>query len=548
MKSGLTLILTMALGGTALAAPPDLAVKVDAYLDHAFVADGPGVAANIVDDGKIVYHGARGMADVEEGVPLRPDSRFRLGSITKQFAAAMMMKLIEEGRVSLDDPLNRYVSDFPRGDSITIRQLLNHTSGIRSYTSIAELMTEAAANRDLSTDEMIARFRDLDPDFEPGSRFAYNNSGYVLVGAVIEAVTGKSWHEAVREELLLPHGIEGIVYMGAEDSDPELVGGYSIFADQVIRAQKIHGSVPHAAGALSGDVESVWQWYAALFGNEIVGEESLAAMTTPTKTGDGEEVPYGFGLGMGEILDRRVVGHGGGIFGFQADSKYLPDEDLFVAVFANSDQSAVSPGAVTARLVHLSLGREVPLLEKQAFDEEALSPFLGRYRFGEDYRDFFIRDGKLFTRRKDNAEVEAYAAGDGTYFYGPGSMTFFRLAHADGEPVMRFHSGGAEEPDIGTHAGEIVEEACIGLSEAQRAAIVGVYRFPFGDLTIAESGAGGVSAQLSGQPSIDLDARSATELLARRVGARLVFEVEDGQAKAVTLYQGGQEATAPRTD
>ena len=153
----------------ASAVPADLRQKVDAYLEDAFAADRPGVAVIVTDDGETVYSAGRGLADMESGTPITPQTVFRIGSITKQFTAAIILQLVDEGRISLDDPLSRFLPDYPQpGAGATVAQLLNHTVGVQSYTGIPGWMVEGNTNRPYTTQEMIALFRDLPAPSRPG--------------------------------------------------------------------------------------------------------------------------------------------------------------------------------------------------------------------------------------------------------------------------------------------------------------------------------------------------------------------------------------------
>ena len=187
--------------------------------------DGPGVAVLVARGDQVLYRGARGMASVELGVPLSPDQVFRIGSVTKQFAAATLLKLIDDGRAKLDDPLSKYLPDYPNGQAITLQQLLNHTSGVKSYTGISGYMNNPV-RRELSTQELVAEFKNLPVDFAPGASWNYNNSGYVLVGAVIEAISGKAWHEQLQESLLTPQKLSKTAYPGETRLIKGMVNGY----------------------------------------------------------------------------------------------------------------------------------------------------------------------------------------------------------------------------------------------------------------------------------------------------------------------------------
>lgn len=202
----------------AVAAPAsaDLEARADAILDATYSADRPGAAVVIMRGGRVIYAAGRGLADIEARRPIKPDSVFRLGSITKQFTAAAILQLVENRRISLDDPVSRFFPDYPQpGASATVRQLLNHTSGIQSYTAIPGWMTEAHTDRVYTTAQMIAVFRDLPSRAPPGEEWAYNNSGYVLLAAIIEQVSGKPWYQVI-EQMTGRLGIRTIRY----GSDP----------------------------------------------------------------------------------------------------------------------------------------------------------------------------------------------------------------------------------------------------------------------------------------------------------------------------------------
>src|SRR5690606_4551549 len=200
--------LLLPLGAHAATPPPP--AEVAAFAARALAAsceaDAPGLAVLVARGDRVLYRDACGKASLELGVPLSPDHVFRIGSVTKQFAAAGLLKLVEDGRLSLDDPLSRFLPDYPGGDAITVRMLLDHTSGIRSYTAMPGVMSDGIM-KDLDTAALVAVFKDEPADFAPGQEWRYNNSGYVLVGAVIEAVSGKPWHAYLHEALFEPLGM-----------------------------------------------------------------------------------------------------------------------------------------------------------------------------------------------------------------------------------------------------------------------------------------------------------------------------------------------------
>lgn len=467
-----------AIGGAgAGAAPPaDLKAKADAIVEAAFPADGPGGAVIITRGGETLYTGARGLADVEARRPITPDSIFRLGSITKQFTAAVILQLVQEGRISLDDPVARFFPDYPRpGASATVRQLLNHVSGIRSYTSIPGWAAEANINRARTTAEMIAAFRDLPSQTPPGQAWAYSNSGYVLLGAIIEQVTGKRWHQAVDERIAVPLGLGTIGYGVDRETSPAMARGYTGANGNFRPARRMHMSNPHAAGALVGTAGDLARWSHALHHGRVVSPALYTAMTTPASLTEGRTHPYGFGVGFEEIRGRATIEHGGGIFGFSTYGTYMPSEDLFVAVLANSDEPASPPALVAARLAAAALGDPYPAFARADVDPRTLAPLFGAYRVGDVSRRFFSRRGKLYTLRDGGADMEVFAAGDDLFFYGQNSLTWFRIERRpDGAHVMEMHQNGHEEAERATRTGEVrPEPAAAQISRALLDSYVG---------------------------------------------------------------------------
>ena len=238
VRSAVVLALLLS-AAPAAALPADFKAKADKMLADAYAANGPGAAVIVTENGKTVYAAGRGLADVERKVAITPETHFRLGSITKQFTAAAIMKLVEQGKISLDDPLSKYLPDYPAASaSATVRQLLNHSGGMMSYTGIPGWMVEAKTSRAYSTDQLIAEFKDMPPPFKPGAKMDYNNSGYVLLGAILERVTGKSWDQAVGDLVVAPLKLATIRTGIGADGSPGMAVGYTEAEGKVGIAQK----------------------------------------------------------------------------------------------------------------------------------------------------------------------------------------------------------------------------------------------------------------------------------------------------------------------
>ncbi|NKI34768.1 serine hydrolase [Wenzhouxiangella sp. XN79A] len=543
----LLLAATLSVPGAARA---DLSFSEQAsdMLSSVYPDDAPGAAVVVSRNGEVIYEQALGLADVELEVALEPDQVFRLASVTKQYAAAALLKLVEEGKVALDDPLARFLPDFPVG-SATIVQLLNHTSGIKSYTGIEGYMTSHRARRDLTTAELVAVFADEPVDFDPGEGWSYNNSGYVLVGAVIEAVTGQPWNRYLRDSLLLPNGIERTDAYPDFALVPGRVEGYDGPVDEPQRAPYLSMTQPHAAGALMATAADVDRWQVALHGGKVLGDDLYNRMISPE--GAAEEANYGFGIGVQEWFGQKALSHGGGIFGFTTHALYLPQERLSVVVLANRAGPGWSTQDIALRLAGLATGRAYPIEEAAiGWSARQLAQVQGTYRIDDqEIRTFRVEGGTLISQRNGGQEFKVYPiAGDRLAFEA--SLSAFLIERNDaGEVVaVALQSPWGGEPErAGKISDEVRTRAAIDVPVEQLERLIGRYELQPGFVMTARVNDGQLEIQATGQPAIAMQAESPTRFFSAQVGADIEFELpESGPASSLTLYQGGQALPAPR--
>jgi D-alanyl-D-alanine carboxypeptidase len=554
MKLGLKGVsaIAVAIASPAAAVPRDFTQRVNRLVDQSYPASAPGAAVIVTDHGKVVYERGRGLADIAAKKPITPATVFRLGSITKQFASATLLQLAQEGKLSLDDPLSKFIPDYPQpGASATVRQLLSHTSGIQDYTEIPGWMVEANTNKAYTTEQLIEVFKDKPAQFKPGAQWSYDNSGYILVGAIIEKVTGNPWYQAVNERIAGPLHLTTLRYGVEEPSITNMAVGYEPAGEGKFKAaQKINMSVPGAAGALVGTVGDLAAWANALHHGKVLDAASYKAMTSKTKTADGKLNSYGFGMAVDEIRGHPTIGHDGGIFGFVTSSIYVPEQDVFVAVFHNSVPPVAPPDGVAAKIAMMAIGDAFPDFHKQPVNEKSVGPFLGRYKLeGADVeRLFYARDGKLFTRRSDAGELEVFPGGNNRFFYEGGTI-WFDVKAAKSAPVMKMYQNGSRTAQIATRVGPVPPEARpVDVPRAALERYVGSYTVG-GDIAVVTLGDDGLSVKLGSQPTFRLIARSTTEFEVEKVGARVVFKgPESAPAKSLTIRQGGQTIEAPRKD
>lgn len=532
----------------AVAVPADFKAKAEAYLKATYPSDGPGAAVIVVDDGKVVYAGGQGLADIDAKRKITPATMFRLGSNTKQFTAAVVLQLVQERKLSLDDKLSKYLPDYPEpGADATIQQLLTHTSGIKSFTSIARWMLSDGRSKPITTEQLIAIFKDQPNDFPVGTKYQYSNSGYVLLGAIIEKVTGKPWHVAVQERIARPLDLKTIRYGVEERAFPQMASGYSEQGGKVVPAMPLHMSSPHAAGSLVGSVEDMARWARALHKGKVLSPVMYRRMTTPNRLPDGRPITYGFGLGLGELRGRKTIGHGGNTAGFDTATTYIPSEDLFLAVFTNSNDPAVSPDVAIAKIAAMAIGEPYPEFSEIAFSPSEVAPLLGVYKDTNGERRFFLKDGKLFTRRTGGDDQRVYAAGNGRFFYGPTTLAWFEVTKNEtGRPTMTFHQGRNQKSETVVRSGPIPAEASAIVPRAVLESYAGGYKTERGVVTIALAADGGLTLTLGPQKPRKLSAESETEFGIEGMDATITFHSVDGVVDHLVFKQGSRELRGQR--
>lgn len=317
------------------AARTALVQRLDSLVD-AFRAEGPvaGLTAAVVRGRDTLLLRGAGWADSAGGRRAGAATVYRIGSITKQFTAAAILQLVEQRRLALDDTLGRLLPQYPQWARVTLRQLLNHTSGIPSYTGRAAW--QMRMGQALPPDSVIAFVAGDTLDFAPGTRFRYNNSGYVLLGMILERVTGQPYAALMQQRFFAPLGMRSASYCPDEPSAPTHARGYDRRGDGYAPTAPLSMTSPYAAGALCMDVPDYLRWQAALTGGRIVTLATFARMSRSDTLADGRPAGYGWGLAPDTIGRHRVVQHTGGINGFSTQQLWLPDDSLRVVVFANT--------------------------------------------------------------------------------------------------------------------------------------------------------------------------------------------------------------------
>jgi CubicO group peptidase (beta-lactamase class C family) len=397
-------------------------------------------SALVARDGKVVLSKGYGSANLEWEIPNSPATKFRLGSITKQFTAASILLLEERGKLSVNDPVKKFIPDAPAAwDKVTIFHLLTHTSGIPSFTGFPDYgPTEAIPT---TAEKLVARFRDKPLEFQPGEKWNYSNSGYVLLGYLIEKITGESYAKFVKENIFQPLAMNDSGYDSNSSIIPRRASGYSPGPTGVQNAGFVHMSIPHAAGALYSTTEDMLRWEQGLFGGKLLKPESLAKMTTPFKS------DYAFGLSVHTVNGHKVIEHGGGIEGFNTQAAWYPDDKLIVVVLGNLNGGA--PGEIANKLGAVALGEKVVLQGERkevTVAPKILAEYAGTYEMTPAFQLVMTVEGdKLMTQATNQPKLQLFAESESKFFLKVVDAQIDFVRNDKGEVTnLVLHQGGQD--------------------------------------------------------------------------------------------------------
>jgi CubicO group peptidase (beta-lactamase class C family) len=346
----------------AAPAPSDAetARRIDAFLSPFFKPDAPGATVIVTRDGEPIFRKAYGMADLETGRAMRPDDVLRLASMTKQFTAVAIMLLAEEGKLDLGDDFTIHLPGYPKpAQTITIDQLLTHTSGIPGYTELPGFAD--GLERDLTPAQMIDRFASLPLQFAPGTQMRYNNSAYFLLGAIIERVSGMSYADFMAKRIFEPLGLRDTAYEGHERSGRTRVQGYQSAdangAPAIRIAAPISMTQPYSAGALVSTIDDLARWDAAIAAGELLKPESWRTLFAPSPVPTGNQSKVARGWFLAELQGFSTAAHSGGIPGFNTDGLRIPSEKLYSAILMNFDAARPPANALNRHISAIAVGR-----------------------------------------------------------------------------------------------------------------------------------------------------------------------------------------------
>jgi CubicO group peptidase (beta-lactamase class C family) len=371
----LALLLVTACAAQTAVSNQELAARVDEYVNALVKQNRFSGAILLAREGKVLLSKGYGMANLEDETPNTPQTKFRLGSLTKQFTAAAILLLQERGKLNVQDGVCKYIENCPAAwQPITLHHLLTHTSGIPNMTSFPEF--QKAKFFPTSPVESIARFKDKPLEFAPGEKFNYSNSGYILLGYVIERASGKPYADFLRENIFQPLGMKNTDLDVNSMVIKNRAAGYTVGPGGIINADYINMTIPFSAGALYSTTEDLHLWHQALYAEKLISKKSLEEMNTPVKAG------YGYGVSIGEQYGLKTIIHGGGIEGFSTFLARFTVDDGTVIVLSNIDRSNTE--MIAKRLGGMLFADKIKLPTIISVPAQILQQYVGRYQMAEN--------------------------------------------------------------------------------------------------------------------------------------------------------------------
>ncbi|WP_347924738.1 serine hydrolase [Pontimicrobium sp. SW4] len=520
--------------------------QIDDILNASYKANEPGATALVYKDGKVIYRKGFGSANLELGVAMQPEHVFEIGSITKQFTAIAILMLEEQGKLKVEDDITKYIPDYPtNGKTITIHNLLNHTSGIKSYTSMESFIKHART--DMTPSELIDKFKNEPMDFDPGEKFLYNNSGYILLGHIIEIITGETYADYIQKHIFDKIGMKNSYYGSMKKLIKNRAYGYKKGENGYLNADYLSLTLPYAAGSLMSNVDDLLKWQKALNTNQLITQKSYEKAINGSSLNNGEHISYGYGLGAGKIQGSKSISHGGGIFGYATMGIYMPQEDVFVSVLTNCDCS--SPTGVANKIAALAIGK--PFLNKAdaiTLSEAQLNKWAGAYEFPDSViRYITVKNGKIFSQREGSTKLEIYPMSESKFIFEEGDI-IYNFSVKNGKKQAEFVT------DVTVIGNEInkappAEQKEITLAPDVLKQYIGKYELQPGFVIEVTVNGNQIFAQATGQPQFEIFAESEDNFFLKVVPAKLVFSKdENGIVNMTTLHQGGQQMPGKKID
>jgi CubicO group peptidase (beta-lactamase class C family) len=498
---------------------------------------------------RVIFNKSYGWANMEWEVPNTPATKFRIGSLTKQFTAAAILLLEERGKLKIEDPIRKYLPDEPAAwDKVTIYHLLTHTSGIMNHLNLPEATKMVPFPQ--TPDQLMALVRDKPLDFAPGEKMNYSNSGYNLLGCLIEKVSGQRYQDFIQKNIFTPLGMKDSGYDSNSDIILRRAAGYSPGPGGPVNAEFVHMSNTYSAGGLYSTTEDLLRWEQGLFGGKLLSHESLQRMSTPYLNG------YAFGLGVDAVHGRKRISHEGGVPGFNSCLAYYPETKVTVVALSNMFRPEIAP-EIVGLLSALAHGEKIALtseLKAVPLAQRVLEPYVGTYHLGsESHVRISLENGQLVYR---TGQLMGYmtsmplSASSETFFFSTAAnsqLEFIKDVKGNVTDLV-LHSIGSDDvraPRIRENVTTMKRDSVPVETLKQ---YVGVYKLPPGfDLVFTLEGNELIVHRTWQFPRYQALAESETKFFLKEPDETIEFVKDaNGVVTGLILREGSSEIRAPR--
>lgn len=528
----------------------------------------------VAEQGEVIYKKGFGMANMEWDIPNEPNTKHRLGSITKQFTAMLILQLVADGAIDLEAPISTYLPDYPKetGDQITVHHLLTHTSGIPNYTAFPNFFKEQSRNP-YTPDEFVEEFVHKKLDFTPGERFSYSNSGYFLLGVIAEKLTGKTYEQLLHDNIFTPVGMNDTGYDNHEDIVKNRATGYEKNEYGYVNASYLDMSIPYAAGSMYSTVEDLYLWDQALYTDKLLPPALMDLYFKPYIPAFGDShYAYGWGVGKERIGNTEdsveAIAHGGGINGFNTNISRVTSDKSLVVLLNNTGGAALNEITRAIRGILYNTTYDFPKKSVAnevmgVIQEKGIKAGIAHFYAIKDKDTHSLREEEingigyqLMRAGKTEEALQIFKLNvdefpEGFNVYDSYAEALMNLGQKDAA-IENYRKSVEMNPanqngidmleKLGVDISDLVEEVIV--PDDLLKSYVGKYELAPGFiLTVTKEGSQ-LKAQATGQPAFDIYPKSNTVFYLKVVTAQVTFNTaKDGTIESLTLLQGGQEMT-----
>jgi D-alanyl-D-alanine carboxypeptidase len=524
--------------------------SIDSLIAPHFKPNAPGAAVIVTKEGKTIFRKGYGLANVEMSVALTPDMVFRIGSVTKQFTAVAIQMLEEQKKLSRDDDIGRYLPEFSSSEKqsadkpITIEHLLTHTSGLGGYTEAPEFL--AMERTDVPVAQIVSLIRRLPRAFPAGEQAAYSNSGYYLLGAIIEKVSGMPYADFMTQHIFSPLDMKHTRVDRNEEILANRVNGYTRVRGTLQNAPYLSMTLPYSGGALRSTVDDLAIWNTAMMSGKLLTPASWAKLLAPVKLRNGQDIPFANGRLFKTVQGVSAISQGGRINGFVAGGLWLPSEKVYVAVLSNDDSHEASPAYLTQLIAAHVVGKPYPTNKPTTLTPEQLDRLVGVYKIDAQASRYITREGsRLMIERTGGRKTEIIPV-SATEFYYPNDFPRVRfVVDAQGEAThLVMMQNSTEQSTLRTSK---TPRTAIMLPPADLDRLAGEYVLGSDFVFRVTRDGSNLVVHVTGQSAIPVFARSPTRFFYKVIDAELEFGLDtNGRANKLTLYQGDQVTSGVR--